>query len=129
VPRHRALRLATLVIVALILAIPAPVSSQATVTELTVRAGEADEVYYYTPDVLTVRGGRVRLTFVNEGMRGHTFNLKQQGKWRDLYNFPLVQAGEMDVFEFEITPGEYVFFCSLYKHVDHGQTGMLVVTP
>jgi plastocyanin len=111
-------------------ALPASAGAETTVAELTVRAGEADEVYYYTPDVVEVRPGLVRVTFVNEGRRGHTFNLKQKDEWRDLYNFPLVQAGESNVFEFELTTqGAYVFFCSLYKHVDHGQTGTLVVVP
>ena len=110
------------------LALPASVRAETAVAELTVRAGEAHEVYYYAPDVIEVRPGLVCVTFVNEGMRGHTFNLKQKDEWRDLYNFPLVQAGETNVFEFELTaPGAYVFFCSLYKHVDHGQTGFLVV--
>ena len=56
------------------------------------------------------------MTFVNE--------------WRDLYNFPLGESGERNVFEFEFSePGAYVFFRQLYKHVDHGQTGVIHVSP
>ena len=94
--------------------------------DLSVRAGENDSVYYYSPDQIRVQAGVIRVTFINEGARQHTFNIKRQDEWRDLYNFPLVQSGESSVFEFELwEPGTYVFFCQLYKHVDHGQTGVI----
>jgi plastocyanin len=100
--------------------------AEATRTDIEVRAGEHDSVYYYAPADVAVHLGVIRVTFVNEGARQHTFNVKRRDEWRDLYNFPLVQPGERDVFEFELwEPGDYVFYCQLYKHVDHGQTGVL----
>lgn len=96
--------------------------------DVIVHAGEQDSVYYFTPSDVRVAPGAVRVTFVNEGARAHTFNVKRLDEWRDLYNFPLVQPGESSIFEFELLdPGAYVFYCQLYKHVDHGQTGVINV--
>jgi plastocyanin len=96
--------------------------------DLEIRAGEHDSFYYYTPSDVAARPGAIRVTFINEGARQHTFNVKQRDEWRDLYNFPLVQPGDSAVFEFELLePGAYVFYCQLYKHVDHGQTGVIQV--
>jgi plastocyanin len=119
-----------LILVTCALAGPAPAAAVVTTQDVVVRAGEQDSVYYYSPDLLRVPAGFVRVTFVNEGARQHTFNVKRADEWRDLYNFPLVQAGESNVFEFELwEPGDYVFYCQLYKHVDHGQTGIIRVSP
>ena len=49
--------------------VPASLNAETAATEVTVRAGEADEVYYYAPNVIEVRPGLVRVTFVNEARR------------------------------------------------------------
>lgn len=121
--------LALLVSLVLALTSGSPAGSTS-VAHIEIRAGEHDSAYYYAPNELSVQPGPVRVTFVNEGAQQHTFNVKKRDEWRDLYNFPLVQPGGQDVFEFEfLEPGSYVFYCQLYKHVDRGQTGLLLVSP
>ena len=110
--------------------IPAFEVLDTTAAPLVIRAGEREPDYYLDPGQVTVLAGRIRVLFVNEGNRAHTFNVKNRGEWTDMYNFALVNPGEQLELEFSITePGAYVIFCMLYKQVDHGQTGVLTIVP
>jgi plastocyanin len=98
--------------------------------QITVRAGERGLEYYLESDPVVVKAGTVQVRFVNEGTRAHTYNVKNLGRWSDMYNFPLVQPGEETSFQFEITqPGDYMYYCMLYGHLDQGQFGTLTVSP
>ena len=98
------------------------------IQQLTVRAGERDREYYFEPGQLQVRPSNVRVRFINEGSRAHTFNIKNKGEWSDRFNFDTIYPGQETTAEFTILEeGPYLFYCALYGHLDFGQYGTLTV--
>jgi plastocyanin len=99
------------------------------VQQITVRAGERGFEYYLEPGQLQVRPGTIQVHFINEGTRGHTFNVKDKGDaWTDLFNFPQIFPGQETTAEFTLLEeGSYMFYCMLYGHLDFGQFGTLRV--
>jgi plastocyanin len=109
--------------------VPSPTSAPAApsgVQSITVRAAD----YTFAPREFSLRPGRVRLTFVNDGGERHTFNVKNLDYRGELFNSGTFEPGETAVMEFSISgPGVYTFFCIMYGHQNKGQDGVLIVQP
>ena len=96
------------------------------VQRVTVRARD----FSYAPNSFSARPGAVQVTFVNEGLEPHTFNVKNANYRGELFNSRTVQPGETAVLDFTIVePGQYTLFCILYGHQNKGQDGVLTVLP
>jgi plastocyanin len=108
---------------------PSPTSAPAAtigIQSITVRAAD----YTFAPREFSLRPGRVRLTFVNDGGERHTFNVKNLDYRGELFNSGTFEPGETAVMEFSISgPGVYTFFCIMYGHQNKGQDGVLIVQP
>jgi len=102
---------------------------QGPVQEITIVAGERTREYYFEPNEIRVKPGKVRVRFINEGERAHTFNIKNRGNdWSDKFNFDTIFSGQETTVEFTILEeGPYLFYCALYGHLDFGQFGTLTV--
>lgn len=84
-----------------------------------------DQHYRFTPSVITVHPGKVKITLSHTGT-GAPHDWSLNGFPAD--NVPLVTPGESKSVEFTApSPGRYTFVCTI--HVAQGQTGTLVVLP
>jgi plastocyanin len=95
------------------------------VQEITI---ETPAGYVFSPDAFTVAPGRVRLTVVNtDEQMVHNFRFTPgTGPVEIEEEIPLLQAGESDTIEFEVSePGDYPFDCSF--HLQLGQVGTMTV--
>ena len=82
-----------------------------------------DDHFRFTPDVITVHPGPVRVTLVHRGT-GAPHDLQVVGFPGDFV--PLVQPGGTSSATFTApAPGRYTFVCTI--HVAQGQTGTLIV--
>jgi plastocyanin len=85
-----------------------------------------DNKYRFTPDVITVHPGKVRITLKHLPTGGAPHDWQLQGFPADFV--PLTQSGQTNTAEFIApAPGRYQFVCTI--HVVQGQTGTLVVLP
>lgn len=82
-----------------------------------------DDHFRFTPDVITVHPGQVRVTLVHRGT-GAPHDLQVSGFPGDFV--PLVYPGGTSSATFTApAPGRYTFVCTI--HVAQGQTGTLIV--
>jgi plastocyanin len=104
---------------------PSPASISSGGQRLSLRAAD----YSFAPRALTAATGPIQVTFVNDGLERHTFNLKNLDYRGELYNSPSIEPGATGILEFQVDqPGDYVFSCILYSHQNKGQEGVLRVT-
>ena len=97
------------------------------VQELTI---ETPDDYVFVPDTFTVAPGMVRVTVRNTAEQMvHNFRFTPGAGVAEVdAEIPLLQPGESDTIEFEVTaPGDYPFDCSF--HLQLGQVGTMTVTP
>jgi plastocyanin len=84
-----------------------------------------DDHYRFTPDIITVHPGAVRITLVHRGT-GAPHDLQVVDFPGDFV--PLVQPGGTTSATFTApAPGRYEFVCTIHEAL--GQTGTLVVLP
>jgi plastocyanin len=82
--------------------------------------------YRFVPSQITLRTGKVRITFQNTDVTPHnlTFNTLSQGGHR--VAVPTLRGGGEESVDFTVsTPGQYQFVCTLHERL--GQTGTLTV--
>lgn len=105
-------------------------SGVAVAQEITIRAGERGEEYYFDPKQLNLKVGAVKVTFINAGPeRGHTFNIKNKTGEGELFNSEQVATGQTATLTFTLAEdGTYQFLCINRGHADRGQQGTITVT-
>lgn len=106
----------------------APGGAAAAVQEITVRAGERGQEYYFELSSTSLRTGRVKVTFTNAGPeRDHTFVIRNSAG-AVVTQITETRPGQTRTAEFELTAaGTYAFVCDLRGHADRGQRGSLTV--
>lgn len=89
---------------------------------------ETPDDYVFVPDAFTVAPGRVRVTVHNTAEQMvHNFRFTPGAGVAEIdEEIPLLQPGESDTIEFEVTAvGDYPFDCSF--HIQLGQVGTMTV--
>ncbi|MGY1773410.1 plastocyanin/azurin family copper-binding protein [Blastococcus sp. SYSU D00813] len=89
---------------------------------------ETPDDYVFVPDAFTVSPGRVRVTVRNTAEQMvHNFRFTPGAGVAEIdEEIPLLQPGESDTIEFEVTAvGDYPFDCSF--HIQLGQVGTMTV--
>jgi uncharacterized cupredoxin-like copper-binding protein len=105
-----------------------PTAAAAVAQEVTLRAGERGQEFYYSTKEIRVKPGEIKLTLFNDGPeRPHTFNVKNLSGQGELVNSDRINPGQSGSVTFKITAGTYEFFCILPTHADRGQKGSLIV--
>jgi len=104
-------------------------SDDAAVQEVTVRAGENGQEYFFEVSNTDLTTGKVKVTMTNDGPeRPHTFIVRDSGG-ETIAEIEETEPGETGTVEFELTDaGSYTFICDLRGHVDRGQSGTFTVT-
>ena len=94
-------------------------------------AGPAQEVkvemgdFFYKPDDITLKAGKVRFVLTNVGATAHRFSIKTGDtvKWTSKN----VGAGREGSLEVDLAPGNYKLGCPLGDHEARGSVGKLIV--
>ena len=94
-------------------------------------AGPAQEVkvemgdFFYKPDDISLKAGKVRFILTNVGATAHRFSIKTGDtvKWTSKN----VGAGRGSILEVELPPGSYNLGCTLGDHEKRGAAGKLTV--
>lgn len=118
--------------VALLVALPAcasgsPESAASSQTGAT--TGPAQEVkvemgdFFYKPNDLTVKSGKVRFILTNVGATAHRFSIKTGDTVT--WTSKNVGAGRESILEVELPPGSYNLGCTLGDHEARGSAGKL----
>ncbi|MBI4286827.1 MAG: cupredoxin domain-containing protein [Chloroflexi bacterium] len=98
--------------------------------EASAAAGPAQEVkvdmgdFFYAPNDMKLKAGKVRFTLTNVGATAHRFAVKGGGVDISAKN---VGAGRGSVFEAELAPGVYKMSCTLGDHEKRGSVGTITV--
>lgn len=81
--------------------------------------------FFYKPNDITVKSGKVRFMLTNVGATAHRFSIKTG----DTVNWTSknVGAGRESVLEVELPPGTYKMGCTLGDHEKRGSVGKLTV--
>lgn len=100
----------------------------AAVQEVTVRAGESGQNYYFQVSTTSLTTGKVKVTMTNAGPeRPHTFVVRSGNT--KVAEISETQPGQTRSVEFELTSaGTYQFVCDLRGHADRGQSGAFTVS-
>ena len=82
--------------------------------------------YRFLPDTITVRPGRVRLTFRNTGNTPHNLTFSDLTAAGRRVASATLHGGGQQTLDFTVTtPGQYRFVCTIHQAL--GQTGVLSV--
>jgi plastocyanin len=81
--------------------------------------------FRYTPQNITARPGRLRVTLTNRGRLAHTFRVER--KTTIVKKVSSLLPGDTATTSIPVRKGEYRFFCALSNHEELGMYGTLVV--
>jgi plastocyanin len=98
---------------------PAPVRAKDDAIALTVRD------FRYTPQNITAKPGRLKVTVTNRGRLAHSFRVERKNTI--VVKISSLLPGDSDSTSFKVRKGDYRFFCALSNHEELGMYGTLVV--
>jgi plastocyanin len=75
---------------------------------------------------LTARAGTVTVTFTNDAPEGHNFTLASAGG-KKIAATPTFKGGSKTI-TVKLTPGKYMYMCTVPGHAQGGMMGTLTVT-
>lgn len=109
---------------------PASGGSSSGTQEVSVRAGERGDQYFFEVSNTSLKTGKVKVTLNNAGPeRPHTFVVKKLDGSGNLAELKQVDPNTSGTLEFDLTSaGTYQFQCDLRGHADRGQKGSFTVT-
>ena len=81
--------------------------------------------FYFDPQVVHAKPGRLELQVVNRGRLPHNFRIEKGG--REVGRTSALKPGEADRVSVRLTRGDYRYFCSVGNHEELGLYGTLVV--
>jgi plastocyanin len=81
--------------------------------------------FFFDPQVIRARPGRVRFDLVNRGSLAHTFRLRRYGK--AVAKVPSLLPGERASKTVRVRVGDYRIVCELANHEELGMSGTLQV--
>jgi plastocyanin len=81
--------------------------------------------FYFDPQVVHAKPGRVTLQIVNRGRIPHNFRIEKAG--REVGRTSALKPGQADRVSVKLTRGDYHYFCSVGNHEELGLYGTLVV--
>ncbi len=108
---------------------PTAASSASTaIQEVTLKAGENGQTYFFSQKDIKVKPGQVKVTLTNDGPeRPHNFVIKNLNGQGDLATMDRLNPGQSNSVTFTLAAGTYQFICSLPGHADRGAQGTFVV--
>jgi len=81
--------------------------------------------FYFDPQVVHAKPGRITLQIVNRGRLAHNFRIEKAG--REVGRTSALKPGQADRVAVRLTRGDYHYFCSVGNHEELGLYGTLVV--
>ncbi len=109
---------------------PASGGSTTGTQDVSIRAGERGDQYFFEVSNTNLKTGKVKVTMNNAGPeRPHTFVVKKLDGSGNLAELKQIEPNQTGTVEFDLTSaGTYQFQCDLRGHAGRGQKGSFTVS-